>query len=181
MRKSFWLLSLFVFVALEGCASLPVSPQGTRPIITNAFINKEKGIYGSILKIYVEAEDPKGFMFRIATIADQVGYGLYPTDWTYIERRDEHHLIGYLQWNTFSYNASRMPEWTQMTISVSIFDTDGNESNTVVFPFEFVSQAVPETPLPPPFSREKVPLLGYIDINLYNPLEVGEGEEFGPR
>jgi hypothetical protein len=125
--------------------------------------------------MYIEADDPKGFMFRIATIVDQVGYGLYPTDWTYLESRDEHHLVGYLQWNTFSFNAVRMPEWTQLTIQVSIFDTDGDESNTVVFPFEFVSEAIPESPLPPPFDRGNVPRLGYVDINLFNPLEFGPG------
>jgi hypothetical protein len=63
MRKSFWLLGLFFLVVFQGCASFPVSPQGTRPAITNAFINKEEGIYGSILKIYIEADDPRGFMF----------------------------------------------------------------------------------------------------------------------
>jgi hypothetical protein len=164
-----------------GCVSLPVSPPGTRSVITHAFINKEQGIYGSILKVYIEADDPPGFMFRIATSVDQVGYGYYPTDWVYLEPQYQHHVIGYLQWNTFSYNAARMPEWTQLTIKVSIFDTHGDESNEVVFPFEFVSQAVPESPLPPPFDQRNLPLLGYIDINLFNPLEMGEGNEGFPR
>jgi hypothetical protein len=174
--------SLLLLTFSPGCVSLPVSPPGTKPVITHAFINKEKGIYGSILKIYIEADDPQGFMFRIATSVDQVGYGYYPTDWVYLERQDQHHVIGYLQWNTFSYNASSMPEWTQLTIKVSIFDTDGNESNVVVFPFEFISQAVPESPLLPPFNQENLPRLGYIDINLFNPLEMGgENEEAFPR
>jgi hypothetical protein len=173
MRKSLWLFGLFFFILFEGCASLPVSPPGTKPVITHAFINRQEGIYGSILKIYMEAEDPQGFMFKVATSVDQVGYGYYPTDWVYLEPQYEHHLIGYLQWNTFSSDASRMPEWTQLTIKVSIFDTGGNESNEVVFPLEFVSQAVPESPLPPPFDQGNLPLLGYIDINLYNPFETG--------
>ncbi len=177
MRNLFWLLGSLLFILFQGCASVPVSPPGTKPVITHAFINKQQGVYGSILKIYIAAADPNGSMLRIATVVDQVGYGLYPTDWTYLEPRYEHHVIGYLQWNTFSFNASRMPEWTQLTIKVSIFDSDENESNTVVFPFEFVSQAFPETPLPPPFDREKMPLLGYINVNLFNPLEMGEGNE----
>ncbi len=185
MKKSMELFDLIFCLLLLafsfGCVSLPASPPGTRPVVSHAFINKEQGIYGSILKIYIEADDPRGFMLRIATSVDQVGYGYYPTDWTYLESQFQHHVVGYLQWNTFSSNATRMPEWTQLTIKVSVFDTDGNESNEVVFPFEFVSQAVPESPLPPPFDQPNLSLLGHIDINLYNPLEMGEGEGFEHR
>jgi hypothetical protein len=160
----------------QGCRSVPVSPSMTRPIITHAFIDKEKGIYGSILKIYIAAEDPKGFMFKIFTVVEQPGYGQYFPDTIYIEPQYQHQLMGYLQWNTFSFNASWLPEWTRITIKVSIMDTDGNESNTVFFPFEFVSGAFPEAPLPAPFNQGDIPRLGYININLYNPLEM-EGEE----
>jgi len=171
------LFVLSLFMASHGCVSLPPSPPGTKPVITHAFINKEKGRFGNILRIYIEADDPKGFMSRITTVVDQVGYGDYPTSWIFLEPQDEHHLIGYLQWNTFSSHASRMPEWTQITIKVSILDTAGNESNQVVFPFTFVSEVVPNSPLPAPFNQEKIPRLGFIDINLYNPLEMGDEEE----
>ena len=182
MKKSIWFLGLCLFIAIQGCVSLPVSPPETRPIVSHAFINKEGGRYGSILKIYIEANDPQGFMLRIATVVDQVGYGRYPTDWIYLGPEHEHHLIGYLQWNTFSSHASRIPEWTQITIKVSILDTNGNESNTVVFPFEFVSEVIPETPLPPPFTRGDIPMLGHIGINLFNPLELrDEHERFDRR
>ena len=132
------ILAVISLTVSQGCVSLPVSPPGTRPVITQAYC-VEKGRYGDILKIYIEADDPKGYMFRVATVADQVGYGHYPTDWNYLDIPFQHHLIGYLQWNTFSSSASTMPEWTELTIKISIFDTNGNESNTVVFPFEFVS------------------------------------------
>ena len=178
IRRAAGLIScLFLLAFCFGCVSLPVSPPGTKPFITHAFINKEQGIYGSILKIYIEADDPQGFMFRIATSVDQVGYGHYLADWVYLEPPYQHHVIGYLQWNTFSYHASWMPEWTQLTINVSIFDTNGNASNEVVFPFEFVSQAVPESPLPPPFNQPNLPRLGYIAINLFNPLQMGDDHD----
>lgn len=181
MKKSILLFSLigslFLLVASQGCVSLPASPPKTRPIITRAFMNQERGIYGSILKIYIEADDPQGYMFRIATVVDQVGYGRYPADWIYLESKEEHHLIGYLQWNTFSYHASWMPEWTALTIRVSVFDTSGHESNEVVFPFEFVSQVFPENPLPPPFHQGNVSMLGHIDIDLFNPLEMGDDRD----
>ena len=168
---------LLLLVFSWGCVSLPVSAPGTKPVITHAFIDKEQGIYGSILKIYIEGDDPQGFMFSIATSVDQVGYGHYLADWVYLEPPFQHHVIGYLQWNTFSYHASWMPEWTQLTIKVSIFDTNGNESNEVVFPFEFVSQAVPESPLPPPFDQPNLPRLGYIAIDLFNPSQMGDDHD----
>ncbi|HVP79968.1 MAG TPA: hypothetical protein VMV04_18960 [Thermodesulfobacteriota bacterium] len=177
MKKLPWSFGLLLFIAILGCASLPVSPPGTKPVITHALINQEGGTYGSVLRIYLEANDPQGFMFRIATAVDQVGYGSYPTDWIYLKPQYQHQLIGYLQWNTFSVHASWMPEWTQMTIKVSIIDTNGNESNMVVFPFEFVSEALPETPLSPPFHQGNVPLLGYIGIDLFNPLEMEDDRD----
>jgi hypothetical protein len=164
------LILLFVF---EGCVSLPISPEGIKPVITNVFLVKEKGRYGDILKIYIEAEDPIGYMYRIATVVDQPGYGRYFPDFINLSPQYQHHLIGYLQWNTFSSHASRMPEWAQITIKVSILDTSGNESNTVLFPFTFVSEEVPERPLPPPFNQGNIFRLGYIDINLRNPFEMG--------
>jgi len=178
IRKLLWSFGLFLFIALQGCVALPASPFGTRPIITHAVMNREAGSYGSVLRIYIEADDPQGFMFRIATAVDQVGYGSYPTDWIYLKPQYQHHLLGYLQWNTFSVHASWMPEWTQITIKVSILDTGGNESNTVVFPFEFVSEAVPETPLPPYFNQGNILPLGHIGIDLFNPLEM---EDDGDR
>jgi len=119
MKKLLWSFGLLLFIALQGCISLPASSPGTRSVITHAFINKEGGIYGSILKIYPKADDPQGYMFRMATVVDQVGYGSYPTDWIYPKPQYQHNLIGYLKWNTFSVHASRMPEWTQMAMKVS--------------------------------------------------------------
>ena len=177
MKKSLWFFGLFLSIAIHGCVSLPASPPGTKPVITHVFINKEGGAYGSILRIYLEADDPQGFMFRIATVVDQGGYGSYPTDWIYLKPQYQHHVIGYLQWNTFSFHASWMPEWTSLTIKVSIFDTNGNESNEVVLPFEFVSGVFPEAPLPPPFNGGNIPMLGHIGIDLFNPLELEDERE----
>ncbi len=180
MKKTFWFLGIVSAIVVsslfQGCASLPPSPPGTKPAITNAFINREKGNYGDVLKIYLEAEDPKGYMFKIFSVVDQPGYGQYFPNINYVEAKDQHHLLGYLQWNTFSPNAPTLPEFSRITIKVSIADTDGNESNTVFFPFEFVSEAVPESPLPPPFNQGNIPRLGYISINLYNPYDMGGPE-----
>ena len=137
------------------------------PIITNAFA-VDKGHYGYIWKIYIEAMDPDGDMDRIAVVVNQAGYGHYPTDWIILRPRYREHFIGYLQWNTFSSKASHLPEWTQITAKVSIFDKAGNESNEAVFPFTFESGVKNQYQyqLAPPFDKGNIPRIGHIMIDL---------------
>ncbi len=147
----------------------PPKPGTHAPMITHAFA-VDKGYYGYIWKIYFEAEDPDGDMLRIASVADQVGAGLYPTDWIYLKRGYGKHFTGYIQWNTYSPRAGYLPEWTYLTLDVSVFDKAGNESNVMVFPFtfEFVKNAYQYKP-PEPFDRRDLPRLGYVGIDLRNP------------
>ena len=56
------------------------------PVITHAFA-VDKGHYGYIWKIYIEAEAPNGEMDKIAVVVDQAGYGDYPTDWIILKPR----------------------------------------------------------------------------------------------
>jgi len=170
------ILTLAFFVPCQGWAQLFPYVGGTQPrpgtyapIITHAFA-VEKGYYGYIWKIYIEAEDPDGDMLRIASVVDQVGYGHYPTDWIYLKPDYRKHFRGYIQWNTFSSRTSYMREWTQMTLKVSVFDKAGNESNEVVFPFTF--ELTPQQyaySLPAPFDQGNLPRLGYISIDLFDP------------
>ncbi len=143
---------------------------GTRaPIITHTFA-ADKGHYGYIWKIYIEAEDPDGDMDKVAVVVEQMGYGSYPTDWIILKPPYREHLIGYLQWNTFSSKASYLPEWTRIAMRVSIFDRAGNESNEVVFPFTFESGVKDqyEYQLPAPFDQGNIPRLGHIMVDLYH-------------
>ena len=55
-----------------------------------------------------------------------------------------------------------------MSITVSVLDRWGNESNKVVLPYEFVSGASSPSVLPAPFNQADVPRLGYISIVLRN-------------
>jgi len=138
------------------------------PHITHAFAT-DKGYYGCIWKIYIEADAPNGDMDKIAVVVEQTGYGHYPADWIILKPRYRKHFIGYLQWNTFSSKASSLPEWTQMTMKVSIFDKAGNESKEVVFPFRFESgvKNQSEYQLPPPFDKQNVPRIGHIMVDLF--------------
>ncbi len=177
MRSINLFLTLFLSILLGSplvwALPRPVTTGG--PVITHAFAPKVEK-YGDPMRFYIEADDPASDMLRVAIVVDQVGYGHYPTDWVFLPRNDEHHFAGYLQWNTFSSHAATMPEWTELTVKISVFDTSGQESNTVAFPVEFVSEARPKVEPPAPFNTASLQKLGYVDINLYNPLE--QGEEF---
>jgi hypothetical protein len=170
------LLTAILFMPFQGRAQLFPYIEGRQPkagthapIITHAFA-VEKGYYGYVWKIYIEAEDPDGEMLRIASVVDEVGYGGYPTDWIYLKPQYQKHFKGYIQWNTFSARSSYLPEWTQITVKVSVFDKDGNESNEVVFPFTFEITPKQYTyKLPPPFDQGNLPRLGYISVDLFYP------------
>jgi hypothetical protein len=135
------------------------------PKITR-FFAADKGPYGCIWKIYIEAEDPDGDMLRIASSVDQVGYGHYPTDWIYLKPQYQKGFKGYIQWNTFSSKASYLPEWTQISVKISIFDEAGNESNEVIIPFTFESGVKNQYQLPAPFNNGNTPLIGNIMVDL---------------
>ena len=140
-----------------------------RPIITNAFA-VEKGYYGYIWKIYIEGEDPGGDMLRLALTVDQPGVGEYPTDWIYLKPQYRKHFKGYIQWNTFSSKSPYLPEWTEITLRVSVFDKAGRMSNEVAFPFTFeLTPGQYKYQLPSPFDQGDLPKLGYVSIDLYYP------------
>ena len=181
-KKSFYFVSLLfaliLFMPHQGWSQLfpylggKPKLEGHGPIITHAFA-VDKGYYGYIWKIYLEAEDPDGQMLRIASRVDEVGWGHYPTDWIYLKPEYQKHFKGYIQWNTFSSTAGYLPEWTQITLKVSVFDKAGNESNEVVLPFTFeITPGQYAYQIPPPFDEGGLPLLGHIMIDLYYP---GEG------
>ena len=161
------ILGVMIFTAPHGWAQS--KPERKGPIITHAFA-VERGYYGYIWKIYLEAEDPDGQMLKIASVVDEDGYGRYPTDYIYLKSKDQNHFVGYVQWNTFSTHTSYLPEWTRITLKVSVIDKAGNESNEVIFPFTF--QITPNQysyKLPSPFDQEDLSKLGYVMVDLYAP------------
>ena len=170
----FGVLAITLFFFSFGTAPSKADSKG--PMITNSFA-VEKGYYGNVWKIYIEAEDPTGDMSKIVATVDHPGWGTYFPDTILIKPQNPHHLEGYIQWNTFSSNASHIRDFTPITLKVSIFDKAGNESNVVVFPFQFVSRSVPKYELPSPFNKDDM-RLGYVNIDLYDPfsasLEVPE-------
>ena len=178
------LMLILLFALTAGAATIftysgAKGPRpGTRaPIITHTFA-VEKGYTGYIWKIYIEAEDPDGDMRWIASVVDEPGYSSYPTDWIILKPEKGKHFRGYIQWNTSSGLGYYMPEWTIITLKVSVFDRAGNESNEVIFPFTFeLTRAQYEYKLPAPFDQGDIPRLGHITIDLYPP---GGGGTSGP-
>ena len=169
-KKLIYICGLFVALTLlishAGWAQPKLETKA--PVITHSFA-VEKGYYGYIWKIFIEAEDPDGDMYKIASVVDQPGYGRYPTDWIILKPQYRKQLIGYIQWNTFSSRAPYLREWTSITLKVSILDKAGNESNVVVFPFAFQSGVKSQYELPAPFNQGELPRLGYIQIDLFEP------------
>lgn len=163
----YFLIFLLFSLTHEGFTQKKLEAKA--PLITHSFA-VEKGPYGYIWKIYIEAEDTDGDMVKIASIVDEPGVGRYPTDWIILKPEFRKNLRGYIQWNTHALGGS-LPEWTPITLKVSIIDKAGNESNEVTFPFSFeLGVKDPyEYKLPPPFDKGEIPRLGYIHIDLIPP------------
>jgi len=168
-RWIYWLCAavmvLFLFSGLEGWAQ---SRSGSNPpVITHAFA-VERIKYGDILKVYIEAEAPDGEMVKIAAVVDQAGYGRYRPSEVYLKPTDRKHFKGYLQWNTFSSKTPFVSEWTPITLTVSVSDKFGNESNAFAFPITFESgvKRAFSYQVPSPFDQSDVKKLGSINIEL---------------
>jgi hypothetical protein len=186
MRKIILLFPLLLFsLWLNGCTgTMTGSTMGTammtaptadsKPPVITSFYSPELARYGDPIGFYIAAEDPNNDMLRVAVVISQVGYGSYETDWLYLNGDSQGRFKGYLQWNTRSKHGP-IPEWTHVTIQISIMDKTGLWSNEVVIPLMFVSSAVSYVPPPAPFDQGDVPRLGYIHIDLYNPFRMGNG------
>ncbi len=181
-KRILWFISLVLAVLLLGASRdwAQPKPEKRGPNITHAFA-VEKGYYGYIWKIYIEAEDPDGDMLRIASVVDQTGYGHYPTDWIYLRPQNQKYFKGYIQWNTFSSKTSYLTEWTQISLKVSVFDKAGNESNQVIFPFSFETGVASASSynLPAPFDQGDLSRLGYVHIDLYDLTRMAGGDGGG--
>jgi hypothetical protein len=163
---------LLMGVVVLGCSQgmMATKPSGPPPVITN-FYCVNQGVYGNPIKIYLAAEDPDGSMEKITVSVSQVGYGMYFPNWTYLKSQYLKKFVGYLMWDTESAGTSYMPEWTRLTISVSVFDRAGNQSNTVTMPYMFALGGPTNLPMPAVFNQRGIPRLGYVDIALMNPEE----------
>ncbi len=169
-QKTIYLLSLFcalmILAVSAGWAQSKSGPEG--PVILSSHA-LARGRYGTIWKIYIEAEAGSADMAKIAAVVEQPGYGRYPTDFVQFKPSFGRHLLGYLQWNTFSSKGKDLSDGDQIVLRVSVIDKAGKESNEAIFPFTFMSGVRGQGNLPVTFHGGNVPRLGYIDIDLITP------------
>jgi hypothetical protein len=170
MRRAGYLMRLLLgmTVLIHSAGWAQSKPESKAPVITNAYA-VDTGRYGAVWRFYVEALDADADMDYVVVVADQPGVGRYPTDSIPLDPQHRNHLKGFLQWNTFSSRGAGLPEWTQITLQVSIIDKARNRSNEVVFPITFASGAKVQDEVPAAFERGNVPRLGFISIDLIRP------------
>ena len=175
VTKKFLLVAVLIGFLASGCSQgmMAAKPDAGSPPVITGYFARSQGAYGDPIRIYLAAEDADGDMLRIAVQVTQVGFGSYFTDWTYLKPQYQKKFVGYLQWNTWGGHTSYLPEWTRITVKISVLDKSGKESNAVILPYEFVSGAPPGPALPAPFDQANVPRLGYIDVNFFNPADMG--------
>jgi len=178
-RKRLTYLLLLVGLMVWGCAgtsdsmlNAPNPPGvGSPPVITASFA-VDKGRFGDPIKVYLAAEHSTGVMEMVAVQVTQVGYGTYPTSWSYLKPQYGKKFVGYFQWNTSSPMAQMMPEWNDITMDITVIDTSGNQSKAVVLPYQFVTGAHPSPVLPAPFDQAEMERIGWIRVDLVNPSRV---------
>ena len=150
------------------------SPNPNAPLIKHAYAI-DRGPYGTVLKIYLEAEDPNGDMDEIVTQVHQSGYGNYFPDLILLKPQHTKSFKGFIQWNTYSSKATSLNEWTWVTVRVFVVDKKGLASNAFEFPFTFVTGTGKVLPPPAPFDHGDLPKIGSVSIDLYNPYLMGGG------
>jgi hypothetical protein len=150
-------------------------PNPDAPVIKQAYAI-DRGMYGTVLKIYLEAEDPKGDLDKIVTQVHQSGYGNYFPDIINLKPQYKKSFKGFIQWNTYSSKASSMDDWIWITVSVYVVNKKGFASNVFEFPFTFET-GTGKAPNPPaPFDQGNLPKIGSVSIDLYNPFRMGGGD-----
>ncbi len=131
-KKRLYLIGLPLWLLLLICPQGWAQPGSAMkgPVITSAIAIQQKlqeGYYGSIWKIYIEAEAPDGDMAKIGIRVNQAGYGSV-TDWISLKPWHRNQFKGYLQWDIAG---SR--DVAQITLEIFVIDRAGDASNEARF------------------------------------------------
>ena len=118
-QRVFYLMGLLLGVVISVTPAWTQSkPETKGPVIRNSYAT-DKGQYGTIWKIYIEAEAVDADMTKIAVVVDQAGFGHYPTDFILIDPQHRKHLKGYLQWNTFSSKGADLKDGDRIRVNLT--------------------------------------------------------------
>ena len=183
MKRIAALVLIGVFLGLsfelgypKSLAEWLIKPGGSPPVITGSYAS-ERLSHGDIWRIYLQANDPDGDMLRFVCVFDQAGYGSYSSAYVPIKKRNRTELMGYLYFHSAAGAGLRMPEWTQLKMTLYIQDRGGNTSNKVDFPL-VLSRGARQEPPPAPFDTGALERLGTISVELVNPEDDGNGHRF---
>ncbi len=125
----------------------------------------DKGAYGQTWKIYIEAEDPDGDMFKITSELQQEGVRYRDSvDSIFVKKRDQKYLKGFLALDTYFLREPGLSVSPRLVLRVSITDKAGNESKTAVFHHEYAGMTSESASPPAPFDQGDIPKLGNIMI-----------------
>ena len=183
MKRIAALVLIGVFLGLsfelgypKSLAEWLIKPGGSPPVITGSYAS-ERLSHGDIWRIYLQANDPDGDMLRFVCVFDQAGYGSYSSAYVPIKKRNRTELMGYLYFHSAAGAGLRMPEWSQLRLTVYVRDKGGNNSNKVAFPLVLSRGARQGSP-PAPFDSGPLERLGAIPVRLVNPMEDDDGGRF---
>jgi len=153
-------------------------PGGSPPVITH-WVASEELHHGDTWRIYVEANDPDGDMREFVAVLDQEGHGQYPSSYVRIKKAHREELRGYLVFFSSAGMGPWLPEWTQLSLKLSIRDRGTNMSNKVILPLVLSRGAKQGSP-PPPFDSGRLDKLGVIWVDLVHPNLDGDSEVLVP-
>jgi hypothetical protein len=135
------MLVVILAFLLSGCSAAALQPyiapppqeRGQPPVIVDAYAAKVIRP-GDTWMIFLRAEDPDGNMTSISAGLWQAGVGYYPTEVTMLKPDESKELVGYLYLRTPpSFNIN----WDEFELTLSIWDSNGNRSQSVKFPLTF--------------------------------------------
>lgn len=157
----------FVMAFCTTLAERRPQPGGSPPVITASSASKEVS-HGDAWKIYLEANDPDGDMWKFTYTFSGTGVkGGHRINYVPIREGYRARLLGYLR-VSFSAPKTGLAEWASGTLTLHIRDRGGNSSDKVAFPVALtrgVKQAAPS----PPFDIGGLRELGKIWVQLYEP------------
>jgi hypothetical protein len=160
LAKILLLLRRFLFFASTSHAR----PTGSPPVITFSYA-QEKIRSGDIWRIYISASDPDGDMSKIFCVIEQPGVGRYRPSVIWLKKEMGREFSGYLHLSTTSFRDL----WgVTLTLTLTIEDRQGNESQPVLFPLEFNGEQL--KPFPPDMEKELERPISTIPIELIRPL-----------
>jgi hypothetical protein len=149
--------------------------KGVPPVITFSWA-QDKIRQGEDWRIYLIATDPDNDLYRIYCRVDQPGGQVYRPDISTVKKGMEGKIAGYLVLRTQSLQDLF---GTHLTLTLTVVDRSGNESQSVVFPLAINGEkrkSPPPSLIPAGSEKELDQRIAYIGIDLVRRDRMGSGD-----